>query len=289
MSSSSKPFILVTGLSGAGRSTALRILEDAGFYCMDNIPYSFFEYYLQKQFSKKQKVPFAFGMDERSPNFFKELEKNLSYLRKKIPHLKILFLTSSELVLIRRFSETRRKHPLSKKGNLLAAIRKEKKLSESIRLLADYYIDTTYMNGALLKAALLNLLDRKQKPIKLPLSLLSFGYRYGIPPQCDLTFDVRFLPNPYFNPALKMLNGTNRKVQSFVLKRVETKKFIRHITQLLNFLIPQYAKEGKSYLTLAFGCTGGKHRSVSLAEYFKEYFEKKNFWVDLDHRDIYRG
>src|SRR3990167_5268938 len=287
MSFSSKPLFLVTGLSGAGKSSALSILEDFGFRCIDNLPLSLFDLYLQKELSENPKTPFAIGMDERTPDFFKQIEKILSSLRKKVPHLKILFLTASEAVLIRRFSETRHRHPLSDQGKLLSAIQKERKISKKIGGVADCLIDTTHMNQNMLRATLKNLIDKKSKSSKLPLSVISFGYRYGIPPQFDLVFDVRFLPNPYFNSALKLLDGTHKKVQNFVLKRKTTFTFIHHVMDLLTFLIPQYVKEGKSYLTIAFGCTGGKHRSVSLAHHFKNYFEKKGFWVDLDHRDLH--
>ncbi len=202
--------------------------------------------------------------------------------------LKILYLTANETALLRRFSETRRPHPLFKGKSLIHTIRDERKRYEKIKELSDYVLDTTFMNVHVLKQTILQLLKIEHKKSRMTLSILSFGYRYGIPPQCDLVFDVRFLPNPYFQAALKDLNGTNVKVRNFVLKRPETKEFASHLKKLLDVLIPRYIQEGKSYLTIGFGCTGGKHRSVSLAEYFKSHFERKKHSVYLDHRDVYK-
>jgi len=284
-----KDFVIVTGVSGAGKSSALRSLEDMGFFCIDNLPIAFIHQYLQQEKAIRSKnFRLAIDIDSRDENFFKLFEKEILKIKKSFPQLRILYLTASNAALIRRFSETRRPHPLSQGKDLLSAIRSEKKKHEKIYALADSILDTTDLNIHILEQALVEIFQLHQESPRFPLSVLSFGYRYGIPLQCDLVFDVRFLPNPYFIPVLKNLNGRQRKVQNFVLGRKETKVFIQHLKKLLDFLIPKYIQEGKSYLTLGFGCTGGKHRSVSLAEYFKKYFETKKYWVHLDHRDVYK-
>jgi UPF0042 nucleotide-binding protein len=283
-----KSLILVTGLSGAGKSTSLAVLEDRGYFCVDNLPFELLDSFLNNELAQRQHRRLAIHMDARDARFFRRQADFLPRLKKKIPQMKILFLTASDTVLLRRFSETRRRHPLAKGGHLKQAIVEERKLAEKFRNAADQVIDTSHMNVHALKAALETLFDGSRKRSRLPLGFVSFGYRYGIPPQCDLVLDVRFLPNPYFVPALKSLDGTHRKVQDFVLKRPETRRFIQKVEALLRFLIPQYRREGKSYLTVGFGCTGGKHRSVSLANYFKKEFEKRGWWVNVDHRDIHR-
>ncbi|MFO1519373.1 MAG: RNase adapter RapZ [bacterium] len=282
-----KSLILVTGLSGAGKSTALNVLEDFGYFCIDNLPIALLGSYLEQEARrKKPHTRLAIHMDARDEDFSQKFETLLPLLKKKVPALKILFLKAGETALLRRFSETRRRHPLAQEGNLLKAIRREKKIFEKLKPLSDHEIDTTAMSVHALKETLSNLVNSPRTPSKLPLSLVSFGYRHGIPAQCDLVFDVRFLPNPYFQPKLKALDGTHPKVQDFVIKRPETGRFIQKVTDLLNFLIPQYAREGKSYLTVAFGCTGGRHRSVSLADYFQKFFSKKGLWASVEHRDI---
>ncbi len=282
-------FILVTGLSGAGKSQALNTLEDLGFFCVDNLPLELFRAFIQEILLKKNSDrSLAIGMDARDFRFFKSYDPLLKQLKKYRPELKTFFLTASETTLIRRFSETRRSHPLAKKGNLVQAIREEKKLSQTLKESAEHVIDTSYLNIHALRAVLENLVRSKGDPKKIPISFVSFGYRHGIPPHCDLVFDVRFLPNPYFVSKLKNLDGNHRSVQNFVLRRSETQKFSALVIRLLDFLVPQYIREGKSYLTVAFGCTGGKHRSVSLANYFKAYYGKKKLWVSVEHRDIHR-
>ncbi len=279
----------MTGVSGAGKSSALRSLEDMGFFCIDSLPIAFLSSYLAQEKSiRNKKFRLAIHIDSRDENFFKLFEKEIPKIRKKYPFLKILYLHAKEDMVIRRFSETRRPHPLAKGKNLVKAIQKENKMYEKIASMADFFLDTTHLNVHSLKQTLLEIFKSKKEIPRITLSVLSFGYRYGIPPACDLVLDVRFLPNPYFERALQKLTGVDKKVQNFVLKRKETKYFIQSIQKLLEILLPQYLKEGKSYLTIGFGCTGGKHRSVSLAEYFKKYFESKKYFVHLDHRDVYK-
>jgi RNase adapter protein RapZ len=288
MPPSLESLILITGLSGAGKSTALAALEDMGYFCVDNLPLHLLNAFLKNELAQKTHPLLAVHMDARDAGFFRRSVEFLPGLKKKIPRLQVLFLTASDAALLRRFSETRRRHPLTKRGDLRKAILDERRLAEPLRKEAHRIIDTTHMNVHALKAALEASFGSPRKRSRLPLGFVSFGYRYGIPPQCDLVLDVRFLPNPYFNPDMKSLDGTHRKVQDFVLKRPETRRFIQKVEALLRFLIPQYRREGKSYLTVGFGCTGGKHRSVSLVNYFKNSFEKKGWWVNVEHRDLHR-
>jgi len=284
-----RSLILLTGLSGAGKSTALKILEDQGFFCVDNLPFDFLENYLQKEGKRKRpKARIAIDMDARDPDFLKKGKKVLTRLKKKSASLKILFLSASEEVLLRRYSQTRRRHPLRHHLSLLKAIRQERRRMEHMSASADVVIDTSHMTSQTLKRTLENLIEGRRRAINLPLSLISFGYRYGLPPQSDLIFDVRFLPNPYFVPSLKALDGMNRKVQNFVIRRRQTREFLRKAKDLLDFLIPHYSQEGKSYLTIALGCTGGRHRSVVLANHLKDYFVRQGLWVNLEHRDLHK-
>jgi len=259
-----------------------------GFFCIDNLPIAFIHSYLSQEKSIRQaKFKLAIHIDSRDENFFSLFEAELAKIRKKFP-LKVLYMTAREDRLIRRFSETRRPHPMARGKGLLDAIQREKKKYEKIRPLADYVLDTTHLNVHSLRQTLNEIFQPRGSQPKISLSVLSFGYRYGIPPQCDLVMDVRFLPNPYFIPALKSLTGLDAKVRQYVLKRPETGPFAAQFKKMLEILLPKYLKEGKSYLTIAFGCTGGKHRSVSLAEYFKQYLEKKGYSVHLEHRDVHK-
>jgi len=289
MPSALKSFVLLTGLSGAGKSTAMAVLEDLGFFCIDNLPVSILESFLKMEsLSKTPHSRLAIHMDARDFDFLKKHSKILSALKKKIPVLKVVFLTASEETLIRRFSETRRRHPLARGADLRRALKKERDKSEALKNSADVRIDTSHLSVHALRAAIENIFSSKKRSSKLPLSLVSFGYRYGLPAQCDLVLDVRFLPNPFFVPALKPLDGSRPNVRNFVLKRPETRRFLAKIQDLLKFLIPHYEREGKQHLTIGFGCTGGRHRSVALAHYFKGYFEKKGHWVHLEHRDVHK-
>lgn len=267
----------------------MRSLEDMGFFCIDNLPIDFLHSYLSHEKSiHKKKFKLAIHIDSRDEDFFKLFQVEMAKIRRKYKDLRILYLSATDEVIYRRFRETRRPHPLDNGKSLLQNIRSERKKYERIRVDADYSIDTTHLNVHQLKQALFELFSHESGKPRLSLSVLSFGYRFGIPPQCDLVMDVRFLPNPYFVPALKEHTGLEAKVRNYILKRKDTQSFIGQFKKMLEILLPKYLKEGKSYLTIAFGCTGGKHRSVSLAEYFKSYLSKKGYSVHLDHRDVYK-
>lgn len=280
--------LLITGLSGAGKSSALRVLEDLGYFCIDNLPTALLQPLLHKEFPKKKFNQLAIHMDARDPHFFSFFEKKISLLKKEFPELKILFFSASDSVLIRRFSETRHLHPLAKKGNLQAGIQKEIIHFESVKKLADAIIDSSRLNVHELKKHLKQILQLDKQSKQIPIHLISFGYKFGLPTHSDLVFDLRFLPNPYFDKTLKNKNGTGKAVQDFVLSKLESKKMILKLKDLFAFLTPQYSQEGRSYLTIAFGCTGGRHRSVSFTEYFGNFFEKKGHAVSLEHRDLER-
>ena len=280
--------LLITGLSGAGKSTAMSFLEDWGYFCIDNLPTALILPLLEKEFSKKKFNHLAIHIDARDPDFFSFFEKEIPLLKKDYLELKILFLSASEPVLIRRFSETRHLHPLAKKGNLQAGMQREIELFEPIKRLADFIIDTSQFNVHQLKKTLKLALHTKNKTQKIPIHLISFGFKFGLPNHSDLVFDLRFLPNPYFEKKLKDKGGTHPLIKDFVLSKPDSQKLIRKLENLFTFLSPRYEKEGRSYLTLAFGCTGGRHRSVSFVEYFKNFFDSKGHGVSIEHRDLER-
>ncbi|MBF0492308.1 MAG: RNase adapter RapZ [Deltaproteobacteria bacterium] len=280
--------LLITGLSGAGKSTAMSFLEDWGYFCIDNLPTALVLPLLQKEFPKKKFSQLAIHMDARDPDFFSFFEEKIPLLKKEFPELKILFFSASESVLTRRFSETRHLHPLAKKGNLQAGIQKEIQFFEPIKQLADRIIDSSRLNVHELKKLLKQSLFVESQSKKIPIHLISFGFKFGLPSYSDLVFDLRFLPNPYFEKTLKNKDGTGKAVQHFVFSNSESQKMIRKLQGLFAFLSPRYSQEGKSYLTVAFGCTGGKHRSVSFVEYFKSFFHNKGHPVSLEHRDLER-
>ncbi|SHJ73241.1 UPF0042 nucleotide-binding protein [Desulfatibacillum alkenivorans DSM 16219] len=281
--------VILTGLSGSGKSTALAALEDAGFFCVDNLPVALLPKFLELQNQTVSEVTrFAFVMDLREKGFVSRFENVFKDLEEQGYAFEIIFLESDEDTLIRRYSETRRQHPLSKDKGLLEGIRLEKQVLEPVRNIAHRVVDSSNLNVHQLKAMIQEMGAHKNERKSIQISVLSFGFKYGIPRGADLVMDVRFLPNPYFVPELKNLTGLQAPVQEFVLEKPVTQEFLKKFMDLLDFLAPQYQKEGKAYLTVAVGCTGGKHRSVSVAgkvfEHLKGLFQN----VSLSHRDIER-
>jgi UPF0042 nucleotide-binding protein len=280
--------MIITGLSGAGKSEALKYFEDAGYYCIDNLPAHLLidltEFFSSKD-SKIKKV--ALVIDLRSRYFFEEIYKKLEKLKHKKIKYRILFLEASMSALKRRYSLTRRKHPLVESGSLAEGIKKEIEKMEKLKRISDVKIDTTLMNSKELRLEIAERLmtdDEKSKIMKI--SIVSFGYKHGIQENMDIVMDVRFLPNPFYIEELKELTGKDEKVINFVLNRTETKKFLRLFEALIDFLIPNYIAEGKSYLGIGIGCTGGRHRSVVLAEKINEYLNLKGYSSKLFHKDI---
>ncbi|MFP4017235.1 MAG: RNase adapter RapZ [Halanaerobiales bacterium] len=278
--------LIITGMSGAGKSVVLDFFEDMGYFCIDNLPPAFLNKFAELcRHSKLQKI--AIVIDIRGREFFNALFGELTLLEKKNLNYEILFLEASDETLIRRYKETRRKHPLDKEGRILDAILKERSLLEELRGKANKIIDTS----RLARRELYNELKRVYSSHQIDkntmsVSIISFGYKYGIPMDADMVFDVRFLPNPYYVSSLKEHTGEEQVVQDYVLKWPITEKFYNKFFDLIEFLLPEYKKEGKSHLMIAIGCTGGKHRSVTTAIKLKDHLLKKGYRVSVEHKDI---
>jgi len=257
---------VVTGLSGAGRSTALRVLEDAGIFCVDNLPPTLALDLLGLAASERELERVGLGIDVRTGAFLSGAEEALSALEESGHEVRVIFLDCADEVLVRRFSETRRPHALAPAGDLHAAISKERERLSGLRDRADVVIDTTNFSVHDLRRHLIEYVGRDVEQPSMVVRLVSFGFKYGIPIHADLVFDLRFLPNPHFVEDLRPKTGLDPDVASYVLSAPETQDLLGHLRPLLDYTIPQYAREGKAYLTVALGCTGGRHRSVALAE-----------------------
>ena len=279
--------VIITGLSGSGKSTALRALEDIGFFCVDNLPVVLLPKFLDITIESSPNVDrVAMVMDLREKTFLEKYRRIFQKLREKGFKIEIIFLEASDEALLHRFSETRRNHPLAARGSIMDGIILEKEKLLSLRKMAERIIDTTSINVHQLK----DIVQRQFIPAKnfkkMVIGITSFGYRYGLPADADLVFDVRFLPNPYFVENLKNYDGHNPSVKKFVLKNKESKKILRQILDLLKTLIPLYDKEGKARLNIAVGCTGGKHRSVVMANELGLRLINMKYIINLNHRDI---
>ena len=280
-------FVIVTGLSGAGRSTALKNFEDLGYFCVDNLPTTLIPKFAEICLQLKDKIKkVALGIDIREGDFLDDLFSSLEELGKMGFSHQILFLEASNSILVRRYSETRRKHPLDTEGrSMLEVIIKERKRLMGIKERVDKIIDTTSLTPQEFKQVIFSSFREAPELDTMNVSLVSFGYKYGIPVDADLVIDTRFLPNPHYIERLKPLTGNDPEVSRFVLKSAVTQKFLRKYFGLLKFLIPYYIKEGKSYLTIAVGCTGGRHRSVIIVNKLKKFLDKK-YPVKTQYRDI---
>lgn len=284
MTSSGKHIVIITGMSGSGKSTAIRALEDAGFFCIDNLPVLLLPK-LTELAGGGDIDRMALVVDVREGVFLKETPRVLDEVRRAGHQVEVLFLDAGDDSLIRRFSETRRRHPLAPTGSVAEGIHAEREALKDLRELADQVIDSSALNVHDLKRMVQARFS--PEPAAGPsLSVMSFGYRHGVPPQADLVFDVRFLPNPYFVPELKGLTGKDPKVAAYVLEREETQQFLGKVEDLCRFLFPRYQKEGKAYLTVALGCTGGKHRSVAIADELTKRLSNQSLRVQLWDRDI---
>jgi UPF0042 nucleotide-binding protein len=280
--------VVVTGLSGSGKSTALRVLEDLGFYCVDNLPVALLPRFVELWKSSRDELHrVAFGIDARERLFLGEFRSAFDEVRRAGIRLEVMYLEASDEVLVRRFSETRRPHPAADGRTVEDGIRKEREALRQLRELADRIVDTSAFTVHELRAALRDMLERSASAT-LTVSLVSFGYKYGLPTDADLAFDCRFLPNPFFVDELRPLTGLDQAVADYVLKRDDTEEFLRHVQGLLAFALPRYQREGKSYLTIAIGCTGGRHRSVTLVETLRRRLESDGVRVLVRHRDVER-
>jgi len=276
--------IIVTGLSGAGKSLALKALEDMGIFCIDNLPLQLLPRLVDLfHETGNPHKEIAVGVDVRMGVLFDEFSKSLQDLSRRGIGYQILYLEASDETMERRFSETRRRHPLGR--SVKEGIKEEKKRMRAIREIADRIVDTTHTNPNDLKNILSRAI-RLQKTRKMAVTVTSFGYRYGVPMDADIVLDVRFLPNPNYVSSLKNLSGLHRRVDKFVFRQRITKKFMEIVKEMLELAVPQYSREGKSYLTIAVGCTGGRHRSVAIAEHIKNFLLFKKFPTRIVHRDL---
>jgi UPF0042 nucleotide-binding protein len=279
--------IVITGLSGSGKSFAIRAFEDNGFFCVDNLPPLLIPRFIELcQGYQEEIMRIALGVDLRSGHFLRSWPQVLADMRAAGHHVRVLFFDASDDVLLRRFSETRRPHPLAGKGSIQDGISRERKALEAMRELADKVIDTGEFNVHQLKREIEQQFCQAPNLRHMSIFLTSFGYKYGIPHDTDLILDVRFLPNPYFVNELRAKSGLEREVEEYVLKDEETRVYLDRLYSLLEFTLPLYEREGKSALTLALGCTGGRHRSVVLVEELRKRFGGANYQIHVKHRDI---
>lgn len=280
---------ILTGLSGSGKSTALEAFEDAGYFCVDNLPVKLLPLLLNTQMMGERSAEgLTCVMDVREKEFLSAYPEVFARLRQEGFSFHILFFEAREPVLIQRYSQTRRQHPLAIGKGLVDSIRMEREQLEPLRRIADRVIDTSALNVHDLKALVRQIADRGRRTASMRITVMSFGFKYGLPLHADLVLDVRFLPNPYFVPELKPFDGRHPDVRAYVFQDPRCRELIERYGRLVAELIPLYEKEGKSYLTLAVGCTGGKHRSVAVAESFAREFQKSfpNVSVDVSHRDV---
>lgn len=282
-------FIIVTGMSGAGKSTALKMLEDAGYFCVDNLPAKLVPRLGELLMSPGTEITkIALGMDIRSGQGIDELNESLQSLDQMKIRYEILFLEASDAALIKRYKETRRTHPLAAGGRVDEGIRKEREKMAFLKERADYLIDTSRLLTRELRAELHKIFVEDKDYKNLYITVLSFGFKYGIPSDADLVFDVRFLPNPYYVDSLRPKNGNDPEVQNYVMQGGTAERFMEMLTEMMTFLIPRYVAEGKTQLVIAIGCTGGKHRSVTLANALYNELSRKEqeYGVKVEHRDI---
>ena len=280
--------VIVTGMSGAGRTTALKVLEDAGYFCVDNLPVPFIDKFAELTASGNSEITkVAIGIDIRSGKSLGQLEQVLEHMTMEGISHEILFLDASDEVLVKRYKETRRMHPLAESGRVEQGITLERERLTFLKKQADYIIDTSQLLTRELHAALGNIFLGKQEYDNIYVTVLSFGFKYGIPSDADLVFDVRFLPNPYYLEALRPKTGNDPEIQQFVLKAPEANIFLDKLEDMIRFLIPNYIREGKNQLVIAIGCTGGKHRSVTLTNAIYQRLKKnQKYGLRVEHRDI---
>ncbi len=282
-----KKIVIITGLSGSGKSTALAAFEDAGFYCVDNMPVVLLPKFLVLPIESESDIAgLAFVMDLREKGFLAEYRNIFGTVKRQGYDFKIIFLDANEEILLQRYSQTRRHHPVAPGTSLVEGIRTERQLLQDLKKASDSVIDTSYYNVHELKANIINIAKKMTPLSPMRINILSFGFKYGIPIESDLIVDVRFLSNPYFVPELKAFDGETLKVKNFVLQNKEARLFLTKYIDLLDYLIPLYEKEGKAYLTIAVGCTGGRHRSVAIARAVFDHFQKTGKQIEITHRDI---
>jgi len=279
--------VVITGMSGSGKSTALKAFEDMDYYCVDNLPIALLPEFLSLT-ENVSTIPtrVALVMDVREESFLDQYQSIFTQIKEEGFHLEILFLDAKDEVLVRRFSQTRRRHPLKPRGSILEGIHVEREYLTGLRECADKLFDTSDFNVHQLRQGIVRLYSSRKRLDQLVIHILSFGFKYGVPADANLVLDVRFLPNPYFEPELRPLSGCDPEVRTYVLEKKDTIEFLKHTEGLLKFLVPEYRNEGKSYLVIAVGCTGGRHRSVAIVEHLKELFTGADEEVIVTHRDL---
>ena len=280
-------FVVVTGMSGGGKSTAFKMLEDLGFYCVDNLPVPLIEKFLELIVTPGSEITkVALGLDVRADQPFNDVQKILEKLKAEGYVFEVRFMDASDSVLIKRYKETRRVHPLSPDGRIEDGVEKERKILEDMKRKADYVIDTSNLLTRELKEEMDRIFVLNEEYNSLMVTILSFGFKNGIPADADLVFDVRFLPNPFYIDELKHKTGNDQEVQDYVMSFSEASDFMEKLVDMLTFLVPNYIKEGKYQLVVGIGCTGGRHRSVTLAnELYKRMKDQGNYGLKLYHRD----
>ena len=282
-------FVVVTGMSGGGKLTAIRFLEDMGYYCVDNLPVRLIDPFMALVTAPGSAVDkVVLGMDVRADESFDNVEQVLAALKEKGYRFEILFMDASDEVLVKRYKETRRAHPVCPTGRVEEGIARERKILEQIKSSADYVIDTANLLTRSLREELARIFVDDRRYNSLMISIMSFGFKNGIPMDADLVFDVRFLPNPFYVDSLKRLTGNDAPVRDYVMAAPEAEQFMDKLSDMISFLIPGYVKEGKNQLVIAVGCTGGHHRSVTIANALAERMSDGDYGINLYHRDINR-
>jgi UPF0042 nucleotide-binding protein len=281
-------FLIVTGLSGAGKTEAIRCLEDIGYFCIDNMPPTLIPKFAEACFKTDGKIDrIALVIDIRGGEFFGDLFESLVYLKEHGYQYEILYLEASDEVLVKRYKESRRKHPLSPDGRVINGIQKERNLLREVRQRADHVIDTSRLKSRELKDEIFKIYSEEGRvESEFAVTVLSFGFKYGIPVDSDLVFDVRFLPNPFYIPELKEQSGNDASVKEYVMGHNVTQEFVAKLSDMLDFLIPSFIAEGKRQLIVSIGCTGGRHRSVAIANAIFEKLRDAGLRVNIEHRDI---
>ncbi|MFA5479431.1 MAG: RNase adapter RapZ [Candidatus Muiribacteriota bacterium] len=278
--------LIVSGISGAGKSETIKILEDAGYFVVDNLPVTLINKFLELSMKNSSYDKIAVVIDVRGRKYFDNIETMLEKIRINDVSYKLLFLDASDEIIISRFKETRRKHPLGDNETIAEDISKEREYLSFLKEKADIIIDTTEISSKELREKILIKIDEKDALVDMAVVISSFGYKYGMIKDADVVFDVRFLPNPFYVDNLKKKTGLDKKVESYVMMWPNTKRFVEKFENLISFVLPLYVKEGKKQLHIAFGCTGGKHRSVTLAEHLSDFLKKDGYRVYTKHRDI---
>lgn len=282
-------FVVITGLSGAGKSFAIKVFEDTGYFCVDNLPTTLIPTFAELTARSLRDIrQVALGVDVREGEYLPHLVEALAELRRRGHAVEVLFLEAGDEALVRRYHESRRKHPLAGDGNILDGVRAERKALAQFREIADRIVDTSTLTVHQFKDLLIELYGTPKTRPGLATSLISFGYKHGIPSDADLVFDARFLPNPHFVDGLRQLDGRDQRVREFIFTHEESRQFLTRLQDLLHFLLPYYRREGKAYLTVAVGCTGGRHRSVALVEELRQFLEGLGVAPAVVHRDIDR-